>query len=35
MMPTVDELKSIQNTWDRLYPENDEHCTFFEHLGDE
>ena len=26
MMPTVDELKSIQNTWDRLYPENDEHC---------
>lgn len=35
MMPTVDELKSIQNTQDRLYPENDEHCTFFEHLGDE
>lgn len=35
MMPTVDELKSIQNTWDRLYPEIDEHNTFFEHAGEE
>lgn len=35
MMPSTDEIRGIQNTWDRLYPENDEHCTFFEHLGDE
>lgn len=35
MMPTVDDLKSIKNTWDRLYPEINEHDTFFEHLGDE
>ncbi len=35
MMPTVDELETIQNTWDRLYPERDEHQTFFEHMGDE
>lgn len=35
MMPGVDELQSIQNSWNRLYPELDEHATFFEHVGDE
>lgn len=33
MMPGPDDIRTIQNTWDRLYPEVDEHDTFFEHVG--
>lgn len=35
MMPSTDEIRGIQNTWDRLYPERDEHSSFFEYLGDQ
>lgn len=35
MMPGPDELHSIQNQWNRLYPELGEHDSFFEHLGEE
>jgi hypothetical protein len=34
MMPGVDEMQSIQNSWLRIYPEIDEHDTFFDTLGD-
>ena len=35
MMPGVDDMRSIQNNWLKLYPEIDEHDSFFEFLGDE
>lgn len=35
MMPGVDELESIKNDWHKLYPEFDDHNTFFESTGDE
>ncbi len=35
MMPSTDEIRGIQNSWDRLYPERDEHSSFFEYLGDQ
>lgn len=35
MMPGVDELESIKNDWHKLYPEFDDHDTFFETTGDE
>lgn len=33
MMPTIDDLTSIKNTWVKLYPEMNEEDTFFEHTG--
>lgn len=35
MMPSTDELESIKNTWHKLYPEFDDHDTFFSTSGDE
>lgn len=35
MMPTVDDLESIKNTWNKLYPEVDDHDLFFSTTGDE
>lgn len=34
MMPGVDELQTLQNGWLKLYPEINEHDTFFSNLGD-
>lgn len=34
MMPGVDELQTLQNGWLKLYPEINEHDTFFSSLGD-
>lgn len=34
MAPTTDELRTIQNIWHKLYPEFDDHNTFFEYTGD-
>lgn len=35
MMPTTDDLETIQNTWTKLYPELDDHDLFFSTTGDE
>lgn len=35
MLPNVDGLESIQNTWNRLVPSLDDHDNFFDYLGDE
>lgn len=36
MMPsTPDEMDTIKNTWTKLYPEFDDHSTFFSTTGDE
>ena len=36
MMPnTADELKSVQNTWNKLYPEINDHDIFFDTTGEE
>lgn len=35
MMPTVDDMETIKNTWLKLYPEINEHDTFFETTGEE
>lgn len=34
MMPTVDDMQSIQNNWNKLYPELDDHETFFSTTGE-
>lgn len=34
MLPNVDGLESIQNTWNRLVPSLDDHDNFFDYLGD-
>lgn len=34
MMPTVDDLETINNIWTRLYPEQNDHDTFFTTAGD-
>lgn len=35
MMPGTDELESVKNSWHKLYPEFDDHDTFFSTTGDE
>lgn len=35
MMPTVDDLETINNIWTKLYPEINDHSTFFSSTGDE
>lgn len=35
MAPGVDEMESIKNSWLKLYPEIDDHDTFFSTSGDE
>ena len=35
MTPGVDDLESIKNTWNKLYPEIDDHDLFFSTTGDE
>lgn len=35
MMPGVDDLSSISNIWNKLYPEVNDHSTFFSTTGDE
>lgn len=35
MMPTVDDLETINNLWTKLYPEVNDHSTFFSTTGDE
>lgn len=34
MMPTVDDLVSVQNSWLKLYPEIDAHDTFYSTVGE-
>ena len=34
MMPTIDDIQSIKNTWTKLYPEVNDHSTFFSTTGD-
>lgn len=34
MMPTVDDLETINNIWTKLYPEQNDHDTFFATTGD-
>lgn len=34
MMPTVDDLASVQNSWLKLYPEIDAHDTFYSTVGE-
>lgn len=34
MMPTVDDLVSVQNSWLKLYPEIDSHDTFYSTVGE-
>lgn len=34
MMPTIDDLETINNIWTRLYPEQNDHDTFFANAGD-
>lgn len=34
MMPSVDDLQSIKNTWIKLYPEVNDHDTFFSTTGE-
>lgn len=35
MMPTVDDLINVKNTWHKLYPEMNDHDTFFSTSGEE
>lgn len=35
MMPNLDGMETIKNNWLKLYPEIDEHNTFYSHTGDE
>lgn len=35
MMPTVDDMESIKNDWNKLYTEMDDHDTFFSTTGEE
>lgn len=35
LMPGIDELSAIANTWNKLYPELNDHDTFFSTTGDE
>ena len=35
MMPTVDDLSSVQDVWLKLYPEIGAHDTFYSTIGDE
>lgn len=35
MMPNADEMQSIKNTWLKLYPEIDDHDTFYSTTGEE
>lgn len=35
MMPTVDDLETISNMWTKLYPEINDHSTFFSTTGDQ
>ena len=35
MMPTVDDLINVKNTWYKLYPEMNDHDTFFSTSGEE
>lgn len=35
MMPGVDDLEAISNVWNKLYPEIDDHNTFFSTTGDQ
>lgn len=35
MMPTVDDLINVKNTWHKLYPEMNDHYTFFSTSGEE
>lgn len=35
LMPTVDDMESIKNIWNKLYPEIDDHDLFFSTTGDE
>ena len=35
MMPTVDDLENVKNTWHKLYPEMNDHDTFFSTSGEE
>lgn len=35
LMPNLDQMESIKNTWNRLVPELSEHNTFFSTLGQE
>lgn len=34
-MPSIDDMESIKNIWNKLYPEIDDHDTFFSTTGDE
>jgi len=35
MMPGVDDVESIKNDWNKLYPEIDDHSLFFSTTGEE
>jgi hypothetical protein len=35
MMPGVDDIESIKNDWNKLYPEIDDHSLFFSTTGEE
>lgn len=35
MMPTVDDLENVKNAWHKLYPEMNDHDTFFSTSGEE
>lgn len=35
MMPTIDDMESIKNNWNKLYPQINEHDTFFSTIGEE
>ena len=35
MMPTVDDLENVKNTWHKLYLEMNDHDTFFSTSGEE
>lgn len=35
MMPTVDDLENVKNTWHKPYPEMNDHDTFFSTSGEE
>lgn len=35
MMPTVDDLENVKSTWHKLYPEMNDHDTFFSTSGEE
>lgn len=34
LMPNEDSLESIKNTWNKLYPEMNDHSTFYSHSGE-